>query len=132
MKKLIYSLIIILALLPFRGLTQKTKSSWPELTSFHTLMAATFHPTEDGNFKPLRQKADSLFMASKRWQASTIPTDYNKEKTMSTLKKLVRQCGNINDAVKVKAADDKLKKMIATAHETFHTIVEKCRNPEKN
>ena len=131
MKKLVYSLIIILAILPFRGLTQKTKSSWPELTSFHTLMAATFHPTEDGNFKPLRQKADSLFMAAKRWQASTIPADYNKEKTISTLNKLVSQCGGINAAVKATAADAKLKKMISSAHETFHTIVEKCKNPEK-
>ena len=131
MKKLIYPLAIILAILPFRGIAQKAKAPWPELKAFHTLMAATFHPTEDGNFKPLKQKADSLYMAAKTWLAAAIPADYNATKTKATLKKLVKQCGDINDSVKAKTTDAKLKAMITEAHEIFHTIVEKCRNPGK-
>ena len=131
MKKIIYSAIIFLAVLPFKGTAQNSTAPWPELKAFHTFMAATFHPTEEGNFKPLRQKADSLLLAAKAWQASVIPTDYKPELTKKTLKKLVKQCEEINDAVKANAADIKLKALITEAHEIFHTIVEKCRTPEK-
>ena len=131
MKKLLYSLLIVLISLPFTGTAQNSAGPWPELKTFHSFMAATFHPSEDGNFKPLRQKADSLLITAKLWQASAIPADYKPELTKSTLKKLVKLCETISAAVKANAGDDKLKPMITNAHNTFHIIVEKCRTPEK-
>lgn len=131
MKKLIYSLLITLAVIPFAGKSQNSKTPWPELSAFHTLISATFHPSEDGNFKPLRQKADSLLMVAKRWKESAIPADYKADLTKKTLKKLVKECEEIADEVKANKPDAKLKESITEAHEIFHTIVEKCRTPEK-
>ena len=131
MKSLFYSLVIISALLPFAGMAQNSTAPWPELKAFHSFMAASFHPTEDGNFKPLRKNADSLLITAKLWQASAIPADYKLDLTRTTLKKLVKQCTEINEAVKANEANDKLKTMITNAHNTFHIIVEKCRTPEK-
>ena len=131
MKRLIYSLIIITALLPFIGMAQNSTAPWPELKAFHSFMAASFHPTEDGNFKPLRKNADSMVITAKLWLASAIPPDYKPKLTKTTLEKLVKQCAEISKAVSDNMSDDKLKTMITNAHNTFHIIVEKCRTPEK-
>ena len=103
---------------------------WPELTAFHSLMAATFHPTEDGNFAPLKEKADSLMNAALAWYASPVPDSYKLNETKAEIKKLVAQCINISSAVKAKADDGKLKTLITGAHEIFHKIVGECKKPE--
>jgi hypothetical protein len=90
-------------------------------------MAATFHPTEEGNFKPLREKADSLYLASKMWMGSKVPADFKEKETTENLAKLNRQCSDILAAVKANASDDKLKTMITEAHDTFHKIAAECR-----
>ena len=130
MKNIIYSAIVTLSLLPLAGFAQPTATPWPELKSFHAMISATFHPSEEGNFKPLRQKADSLLIVAKLWQASPIPEGYKIALTKSTLIKLVKQCGLIKTSVKSKTSDAKLKMMISEAHDIFHTIVEKCREAE--
>lgn len=131
MKRSLYSLILIFALSTFSGKAQNNPAPWPELKAFHNYMAATFHPSEEGNFKPLKQHSDSLLITAKLWQASAIPADYKPELTRTTLKQLVKLCSEINEGVKANLADAKLKAMITNAHNTFHTIVEKCRTPEK-
>ena len=131
MKSFVRLVVIMLAMLPAAGFAQKAKAStWPEMKAFHTLIAATFHPSEEGNFAPTREKADSLLMAAKAWQASTIPADYKPEETKATLEKLVQQCTLLSGAVKAKAADEKLKVIIADTHEIFHKIVGECKKAE--
>ena len=133
MKSIVRLVVIMLAMIPAISFAQTAKPAsapWIEMKAFHTLMAATFHPTEDGNFAPLKEKADSLLTAAKAWQASKIPADYKPTETKETLAKLVSQCTMIRDAVAAKAADVKLKVMIADAHETFHKIVGECKKGE--
>ena len=50
MKKAIQFLGVMLAILPALSFGQAKKTTWPEMKSFHTVMAATFHPAEEGNF----------------------------------------------------------------------------------
>lgn len=124
MKKILLCLVMAL---PF-AVTAQEKSDWKEMNNFHTLMSTSFHPSEEGNLKPVKAKADSLVIAAKLWKASKVPTGYKPKETSETLTKLVKQLGELNTAVKAGKNDATLKVMIKEAHEIFHDIVEKCRD----
>jgi hypothetical protein len=117
----------MLVMIPATSFSQSSKAQWKEMKSFHSLMSKSFHPTEENNYAPLKEKADSLLMAAKAWQASKIPADYKPEETRETLDKLVNQCTVLAGAVKANAADEKLKVLISDAHEIFHKIMGECK-----
>ena len=123
MKKILLYLVMAV---PF-VVTAQEKSDWKEMSNFHTLMSTSFHPSEEGNLKPVKAKSDSLLMAAKLWKASKVPAGYKPKETSETLAKLVKQLGELNTAVKAGKNDDALKGMIKEAHEIFHDIVEKCK-----
>ena len=130
MKSIVRLVVIMLVMIPAISFAQTGKSAeWPELTAFHSLMAKTFHPAEDGNFAPLKDKADSLLNAAMKWFSSAIPDNYKATETKAELKKLVVQCNNIAGAVKANADDMKLKVLITDAHEIFHKIAGECKKP---
>jgi hypothetical protein len=124
MKKILICLVMAL---PF-VVTAQEKSDWKEMSNFHTLMSTSFHPSEEGNLKPVKTKSDSLVIAAKLWKASKVPAGYKPKETSETLTKLVKQLGELNTAVKAGKNDATLKGMIKEAHEIFHDIVEKCRD----
>ncbi len=110
MKSIIRLIVIVLAMLPAISFAQtaKTKTVWPEMKAFHALMSKTFHPVEEGNYAPLKLKADSLMMAAKAWKESKIPDTFKPEETAKTLTMLLEQCIVLEGAVKAKADDMKL------------------------
>lgn len=110
---------------------QSNKAAWAEIKNFHHFMSGTFHPSEEGNLAPLREKADSMLIAAKQWQASAIPSNYKTDDTKKALKKLVQQCVLIKKSVAKKATDDVLKKQISDAHDIFHVIVKECRKEDE-
>jgi hypothetical protein len=130
MKKSIKLLVLLMAALPAFCFAQEKKSNWPQMKTFHGLMSSTFHPAEDGNLLPLREKADSLYIVAKLWEESTIPSDFKPAETAAALKKLAAQCASIKKAVRGKTSDPELKSMITSAHETFHTLVGECRKAD--
>ncbi|UPT67841.1 MAG: hypothetical protein M0D57_04025 [Sphingobacteriales bacterium JAD_PAG50586_3] len=102
--------------------------SWKELSAFHHLMSNTFHPAENGDYKPLRDKADSLYMAAVTLQKSAIPADYKEKETKETLDKLVVDTKAIVDALKkATTSEPTLFSLINTAHDTFHKVVGECK-----
>ena len=123
MKKILLYLVMAV---PF-VVTAQEKSDWKEMSNFHTLMSTSFHPSEEGNLKPVKAKSDSLLMAAKLWKASRVPAGYKHKETSETLVKLVKQLSELNTAVKAGKNDAALKGMIKEAHEIFHDIVEKCK-----
>ena len=127
MKKIIF--ITTAAFLLFSSVTfaQSSKAVWAEMKTFHSFMAGTFHPAEEGNLAPLKQKADSLEITAKLWQASAIPANYKPVETKEALAQLVAKTTAINKALAAKESDDNLKKLIGEAHEIFHHIVGECR-----
>lgn len=129
MKK-IASLLVALVLVAGTCFAQNKSTAWAELTKFHSLMAGTFHPAEEGDFKPLKAKSDSLFLAAVAWQSSAIPADYKPKETKETLDKLVKQTSNINEKVKANAEEKELIKLLTDAHDTFHKIVGECKKTD--
>lgn len=107
------------------------KTEWKEMHDFHAIMSVTFHPSEENNLKPLRDSCAVLVLKAQAWQKSAVPQGYNKETTGPILKRLVAECEAIKAAVKRNKPDAELKPMIAKAHDTFHEIMEKCRDNEE-
>jgi hypothetical protein len=128
MKKALQLAVILMAFLPAISFGQTAKNVWPEMTTFHELMSASFHPAEQGNFTPLKANADNLFKAAREWQKSVIPQDnFKLAETKDALRKLVIDCGAVQKAVIANRSNEELKALITKAHDTFHTIETQCR-----
>lgn len=120
--------LIILVLISGWHLTATAqKANWKEMHDFHAIMSSTFHPTEEGNLQPLKDSSAALLKAAKSWQKSTVPEGYNASSVQPVLTRLTDECAAINNAVKAKKPDADLTKMITKAHDTFHEIMEKCK-----
>ena len=131
MNKRIKLMAAALCMLAITSFAQIKKAVWPQMKTFHSFMASTFHPAEDGNLAPLKQKADSLEITAKLWQASAIPANYKPAETKEALQNLVAKTGAINKAVVAKESDDTLKKLIAEAHDIFHHIAGECKKADE-
>ncbi len=130
MKKIqiLFFLLIFCSLIP--TVYSQQEASWKEMEDFHTVMSTTFHPADEGNFKPLKERAGELVIKATAWQNSVVPEGYISSLTKSILKRLVQQCRVVKDAVAKKRPDADLKIKITKAHEIFHEIKEKCLKPE--
>lgn len=104
---------------------------WPALDAYHKVMAATFHPSENGDLKPLMQLADDLAAKASILKKSAIPLEYQKTRMSSTLDLLEKESIALAQMVKKKKSVDQLKKSIAALHDRFHEIVEKCSSQEE-
>ncbi len=131
MKKAIQLLGVLLAILPALSFGQAKKTTWPEMKAFHTVMAGTFHPAEEGNFAPLRERAEELFNAAKTWQKSPIADGFKQEETTKALKELVVRCAAVKKGVEANQDNNTLLRLITEAHDGFHTIVGECRKSEE-
>jgi hypothetical protein len=130
MKKILQLVLLLLAIVPSLSFAQQKKAVWPEMKKFHSFMSSSFHPAEEGNLKPLKENADSLYIAAKLWQESTIPASFKPAETAAALKKLVKQCAIIKKSVGADLSDKELTALITEAHETFHTLAGECRKAD--
>src|SRR6266850_8013438 len=47
---------------------------WPEMESFHMVMAEAYHPYKDSaNFEPIKSLAENLAKESAAWASATLP-----------------------------------------------------------
>ena len=123
MKKILLTVLIIWTATSLNA----QKAEWKEMHAFHNIMSATFHPAEENNLQPLKDSATVLVKRAKTWKKSIVPEGYNGSLTGPILEKLVGQCKKIQAAVVSKQQDAELKMLITSAHDTFHEIMEKCR-----
>ncbi|MBL0356126.1 MAG: hypothetical protein IPP72_04225 [Chitinophagaceae bacterium] len=130
MKRVFQLAVVLLAFLPAISFAQDKKAAWPEMKEFHAVMSTTFHPAEEGNFAPLKEKAEQLFEAAKKWQKSEIPANFKPTETKEALQNLVIKCGAVKKAVEAKKNDEELRRLITEAHDVFHTIAGECRRAD--
>ena len=104
---------------------------WPTMKEYHALMSRTFHPAENGDFKPLRENAQALADKSMELSTKAVPAEIKSEALMEKIKTLQKQSQAVAKMVIANASDEELKKMISDTHDTFHEIVGMC-NGEKH
>jgi hypothetical protein len=127
MKKVQWALLLVHLTTFTLAAYSQPANTWKEMEGFHTVMSTTFHPAEENNLQPLKEKAAALLAAAKAWKKSTVPQGYNAALTKPVLKRLVKQCSLINTAVNNKRPDAELKILVTEAHEIFHELKEKCK-----
>jgi hypothetical protein len=102
-------------------------SGWKELDTFHTLMAATWHPVSASNdFTVIRQKADSLTATSKRWAESKVPAPCDKKEIRDAIAAVVKGSEAVATLVAKKAPDAEVKTALHDLHEKFEVVEHGC------
>ena len=103
------------------------KETWSELTAFHEVMAGTFHPSEEGNLKPIRERSGEFLEKAKALQSGRIPDSFNNPETKSIISKLVDGAAALNKMVMSKANDKSVTKKLGELHDVFHMLQGMCR-----
>jgi superoxide dismutase len=104
------------------------KESWTALNIFHEVMAETFHPSEEGNLKPIRERSGELLAKARLLQSGTIPPSFDTPEIKKSIDDLVKGAIALNQMVVKKADDKTISKKLGDLHDTFHTIQGLCRH----
>lgn len=100
---------------------------WKERSDFHQVMSTTFHPMEDGNFAPIRERIGEMHAKAVAWASSTPPKAYDKPEIKAKLTDLVSKSKELKELIAAKATDDVVKTKLTDLHEVFHQIAGLCK-----
>lgn len=129
MKKQIKSFVALSLMLVFftsKLVAQEKKVSWPEMKAFHGVMSGTFHPSEEGNLAPIKERSGEMLAKAEAWVKSTVPKEFDKPAVKEKLDLLVKEAKSLDEMVKKKASDADITKALHELHERFHSVVGAC------
>lgn len=109
----------------------ETSDKWNELSAFHDVMSATFHPMEEGDLKPIRSRAAEMAAKAKNWADSTPPKIYASPDIKSNVVKLAKESSALAGLVAKNAPDAQIKTSLNALHDRFHEIAGQCREAKK-
>lgn len=135
MKKtlILFTMLLGIAAFSTKGFAQETeKDDWPELTAFHKVMAQTFHPSEEGDLKPIRERSGEMLEKAITLEKSEMPDAYNKKAVKDALKELREGSAKLDKMVKDKANDAKLTTALSELHDVFHKVAGACQHDEQH
>lgn len=98
------------------------KDTWTGLNEFHEVMSQTFHPSQDGDLNPIRERSGELLARAKDLQSGKIPASFNTAEIKNSIASLVKEAGVLNQLVIKKADDKTITKKLGELHEIFHSI----------
>ena len=129
--------LIAVLLVIAAGCTKKPETAssdeWPEMESFHMLMAEAFHPYKDSsNLEPVKRLAEEIALEADRWQSSELPARVNTKEMKSQLEKLRVGTRALSDKIKGGASDDEIGASLTALHDGFHKITEAWHGGEKH
>ena len=124
-KSVVLSLFMLFTAIAFG---QNKMDSWAELKDFHAVMSQTFHPSEDGNLQPIKQRADELLQKAMALYDSKKPAEFDTPQMKESITKLATDCKLIVGMIADKKSDEELTKKLTEAHDSFHNIVGLCNN----
>lgn len=123
--KITFALFAVLFTINF--ISAQTKIDWKEKNRFHRTIGETFHPMEEGDYKPIRARSEEMVKNAIAWEQSTVPDEFKSVKNIKEiLKVLVKQSKALDAKIKADASDDVIKKDLTEIHDTFHKIVGLC------
>ena len=101
-------------------------ASWPEIKAFHKVMSQTFHPSEEGNLQPIKERSAEMAEKAAALKSAIVPTPFHKKEIIAAINTLAKDSKALDKLVKAKASDAKITKALLDLHEVFHTIVGLC------
>lgn len=109
-------------------LTTIEKNSWQALNDFHMVMAQTFHPAEENNFAPIRQRSGELVARAVDLKNSKIPASFDTPEIRKAIDELVKGATELDKINTKKAKDAALKDKLSKVHDKFHEIQGLCEH----
>ena len=121
--------LIVLMLLMAAACAKKSETDaayeWPEMESFHMVMAEAFHPYKDSsNVEPIKRLAEEMALEADRWQSSPLPSKVNTDEVKDQLEKLKVGTRALADQIKTGASDEEIGATLTILHDSFHKITE--------
>lgn len=100
-------------------------NEWPEMDSFHMVMAEAFHPFKDStNLAPAKSLAEEMAGEAEKWVTAPLPEKVNTEEVKGLLEKLKTDTRAFADKVKNGVADEELGNDLTALHDGFHGLME--------
>ncbi len=106
---------------------------WDEaMDSYHDVMAATFHPAEENNLAPLKERYKELVDQSISWGEISIPEKHQGKELENRLEELKSQSISLSEMIEGGSSDEDLKEAIVALHDVFHGIMGACKDGDKH
>lgn len=118
-------------LLTVSSFGQAKFNDWPEMKTFHSILAETFHPAEEGDMKPIKSRSHELFQNAKLINATPFPDAYDNDVMHKEIKKLVKETDKLNALVVRDEQNTTIMKQLNIVHDIYHGIAGMCKQPEK-
>lgn len=113
-------------------ISKPNDGKWAELEAFHKVMSQTFHPAEEGNYQPIKERISEMVEAASKLNTSTVPAEFNKPEIIETAKKLETDSKALEEKIKAGATDKEIFTDLSALHDTFHKIVGLCNTNDHN
>ena len=131
MNKILVVLVLAILFAVTSLASSQTKVEWKEKDDFHKVMGQTFHPVEDGNYAPIRERSGEMLEKAIAWQNSSIPAEFaNVTGLKENLAKLVAGSESLNNKIKASCTDEVIKTDLTALHDVFHEIVGSCQTTD--
>lgn len=132
MKSIIQLSFLLLATICMFCTSQSRESSestdmekWNELDSFHSIMAAVYHPLNDsGNVQPALQQIGALANEAEKWAAAPLPKKVDNDEVRNKIEQLKNDTRALDSAIKAGATETEVAKALTEIHDLFHGIME--------
>jgi hypothetical protein len=110
---------------------QSTFDKWPALKEFHEVMSQTFHPAEEGNFTPIKNRSEEMMSKAAMLLKSDIPEEFRTNSILASSERLQLKSKALHKLVISNGSDAAILKSITDLHDTFHEIVGLCSEQKK-
>ncbi len=104
------------------------KDTWKALTEFHKVMSQTYHPMEEGNLKPIRERSGEMALKAAIMQSGHIPASFDTPEIRKAITDLIKGAEDLNKTIRKKGKDDVVKTKLTALHDTFHLIQGLCND----
>lgn len=129
MKKLLT--LVAAVLFTITNFAQSKFENWPEMKTFHTILSETFHPAEEGDMQPIKNRSHELLLNVKLINKSPVPSAMDNEQMRKTLKRLEKETDKLNALVVRQEQSNTIMKQLNIVHDTFHEIAGMCKKDIK-
>ncbi len=103
---------------------------WQALKDFHRVMSQTFHPSEEGNLQPIKERSGEMVQKAGLLAKSIIPAEFDSKEVTAAVKKLQTDSKKLDKLVKAKKSDKELREALIKLHDAFHEIIGLCSNED--
>ena len=125
MKKLV---LIVISIISFQFVqAQSIMEKWPELKAFHSIMSQTFHPSEEGNLQPIKERSKEMMEKAAQLADSKIPLEYKTDAIVKAVEQLKSDTKKLHKMIGNKASDKEITAALSALHDVVHQIVGLCK-----